>query len=207
MIRALTHDDYPGSSALTRRRPVNRRQMAAVVRALHDLDLRPSQARRRVGEYELKALFHKGDGYRLPGASRGPRVDAQPPAPRPQLPRAPRHDPRATRPARAPPAARPRSSRASARTAASSPATTTSKTPPSGRRCSSSPSTKASPESLFRLQLTTTFDERMEIIQQIALAYCHGRGVLHRNLSPKSVLVRKPAGTPLEVRLFSLDGG
>lgn len=42
-----------------------------------------------------------------------------------------------------------------------------------------------------------TFDERLSILQQVveALAHCHRAGVLHRNLSPASVLVeRLPSG-------------
>lgn len=47
-----------------------------------------------------------------------------------------------------------------------------------------------------------SFDERLHILQAIveAVAHCHRAGVLHRNLSPASVLVRRTT-TSLEVRL------
>jgi serine/threonine protein kinase len=48
-----------------------------------------------------------------------------------------------------------------------------------------------------------TFDERLNLLQQIveAVAHCHRAGVLHRNLSPASVLVGKDAGGRWTVRL------
>ncbi|MFO0726484.1 MAG: protein kinase [Myxococcota bacterium] len=48
-----------------------------------------------------------------------------------------------------------------------------------------------------------TFDERLWILQQIveAVAHCHRSGVLHRNLSPSSVLVRRGSDNRLHVRL------
>lgn len=48
-----------------------------------------------------------------------------------------------------------------------------------------------------------TFDERLNILQQIveAVAHCHRAGVVHRNLSPASVLVSRDAGGRCHVRL------
>lgn len=48
-----------------------------------------------------------------------------------------------------------------------------------------------------------TFDERLSILQQVveALAHCHRAGVLHRNLSPASVLVEREASGKLRARL------
>jgi serine/threonine protein kinase len=206
VIRALTHDEYPGSTALTRRHPVNRRQMAAVVRALHDLGVRPSQARRRIGEYELKELFHEGDGYQEHRAVHSSMPDRR---------RRVRSYlvPRATAPER-----RAQLERAARREAQVLESLGSHRSilgchdyvenAPLGPALLFEPFDDGIPlESLIRLQPETTFDERMEIIQQIAaaLAYCHGRGVLHRNLSPKAVLVRKPEGKPLEVKLHSFQ--
>src|SRR5690606_16704595 len=48
-----------------------------------------------------------------------------------------------------------------------------------------------------------SFDERLHILQAIveAVAHCHRAGVLHRNLSPASVLVRHEKDGALSVRL------
>lgn len=47
------------------------------------------------------------------------------------------------------------------------------------------------------------FDERLHILQSIveSVAHCHRAGVLHRNLSPASVLVRREKSGALSVRL------
>lgn len=47
------------------------------------------------------------------------------------------------------------------------------------------------------------FDERLQILQSIveSVAHCHRAGVLHRNLSPASVLVRREQDDRLSVRL------
>lgn len=48
-----------------------------------------------------------------------------------------------------------------------------------------------------------TFDERLGLLQRIveAVAHCHRSGVIHRNLSPRSVLVRRNDSGRNEVRL------
>jgi len=55
----------------------------------------------------------------------------------------------------------------------------------------------------IRQEPNLTFDERLGLLQQIveAVAHCHRSGVLHRNLSPASVLVRRGPDGRLHVRL------
>jgi len=55
----------------------------------------------------------------------------------------------------------------------------------------------------LRQEPNLTFDERLGLLQQIveAVAHCHRSGVLHRNLSPASVLVRRGTDGRLHVRL------
>jgi serine/threonine protein kinase len=55
----------------------------------------------------------------------------------------------------------------------------------------------------IRQEPTLTFDERLGLLQQIveAVAHCHRSGVLHRNLSPSSVLVRRGTDGRVHVRL------
>ncbi len=55
----------------------------------------------------------------------------------------------------------------------------------------------------IRQEPSLTFDERLALLQQIveAVAHCHRSGVLHRNLAPASVLVRRGEGGRIHVRL------
>ncbi len=55
----------------------------------------------------------------------------------------------------------------------------------------------------IRQEPNLTFDERLGLLQQIveAVAHCHRSGVLHRNLSPASVLVRRGSDGRIHVRL------
>jgi serine/threonine protein kinase len=62
----------------------------------------------------------------------------------------------------------------------------------------------ALPLHLFlRREPSLSFDERLHILQSIveSVAHCHRAGVLHRNLSPASVLVRREENRSLSVRL------
>ncbi|MFO0608968.1 MAG: protein kinase [Polyangiales bacterium] len=51
------------------------------------------------------------------------------------------------------------------------------------------------------------FADRMAIARQVgeAVAYCHGRKVLHRGIDPTAVLVRGGEGAPVETRLFNFQ--
>lgn len=55
----------------------------------------------------------------------------------------------------------------------------------------------------LRQEPNLTFDERLGLLQQIveAVAHCHRSRVIHRNLSPASVLVRRGSDGRLHVRL------
>jgi serine/threonine protein kinase len=55
----------------------------------------------------------------------------------------------------------------------------------------------------LRQEPDLSFDERLHILQSIveSVAHCHRAGVLHRNLSPASVLVRREESGALSVRL------
>lgn len=55
----------------------------------------------------------------------------------------------------------------------------------------------------LRQEPDLSFDERLHILQSIveSVAHCHRAGVLHRNLSPASVLVRREERGALSVRL------
>jgi serine/threonine protein kinase len=55
----------------------------------------------------------------------------------------------------------------------------------------------------IRQEPNLTFDDRLGLLQQIveAVAHCHRSGVLHRNLSPASVLVRRGSDGRIHVRL------
>lgn len=55
----------------------------------------------------------------------------------------------------------------------------------------------------LRQEPDLSFDERLHILQSIveSVAHCHRAGVLHRNLSPASVLVRREESGALAVRL------
>lgn len=55
----------------------------------------------------------------------------------------------------------------------------------------------------MRQEPNLTFDERLGLLQQIveAVAHCHRASVLHRNLSPTSVLVRRGTDGRMHVRL------
>ena len=204
IIKALTHDDYPGSPATTRRRSVNRRQMASVVKALHELGIRPSQASRRIGEYTLGPLLREGPGYQehsaahatLADRSRRVRSYLVPGATvaerRQQLERAARREAEVLENLGEHPSVL--SCRSYVENA------------PLGPALLFEPFDDGLPlDMVIRLRPDLSFDDRMAILQRIseALAFCHGRGVLHRNLSPTSILVRKQDGQPIEVKLHS----
>jgi serine/threonine protein kinase len=58
-------------------------------------------------------------------------------------------------------------------------------------------------DAFIRQEPNLTFDERLGVLQQIveAVAHCHRSGVLHRNLAPASVLVRRGNDGRIHVRL------
>lgn len=66
------------------------------------------------------------------------------------------------------------------------------------------PFSDAAPLHIFlKQEPDLSFDDRLSILQSIveSVAHCHRTGVLHRNLSPASVLVRREENRTLSVRL------
>jgi serine/threonine protein kinase len=65
-------------------------------------------------------------------------------------------------------------------------------------------------DAFLRAEPTLGFDERISIILAVgrALAYCHRKAVIHGDVSPASVLVRRsPSDGAIEVRLFNFQLG
>jgi serine/threonine protein kinase len=202
IIRALTHARYPGADP---RKEVNRPLVRAVVRGLEQLGLRPSATRRIVGQYQLGALLAEGNGFQdhigthleVPRNTRRIRTylvaRATSAERRAQLDRAARREFEVL---------------------------TCLGTHPSILACHSyEPSAERGPslvferfedgiplDQLLRVQPELPFLERIEIIRQVADAidFCHRQGVLHRALSPQSILVREHKKR-IEVRLHSFQ--
>lgn len=63
-------------------------------------------------------------------------------------------------------------------------------------------------EAFLRENPNLTFDERLELVRQLALAlgYCHKKGVVHGAVSPDAVLVRRaPETGRVELRLYNFQ--
>jgi len=200
--RALSHGQYPGAHPNHSNRVINKPTMKAVTRALHKLGLRPSEASRYVGQYKITNLINEGPGFQ---EHRGVHRSIQNKTARIRsylVPKATTVDRRA------------QLERAAEREAR---ILTQLGDHPNVLRCFEyidqaplgpallfDPFEHAIPLGPFlhhRSELS--FDDRLAILQQIAeaLDFCHRKQVLHRNLSPDSVLVRKRDGQPPEVKL------
>jgi len=205
IARALTHGEYPGSGA-QHGSIVNRSAMRAVARALHELGLRPSQATRRVGQYRLDRLVNEGPGFQE-HLGRHAALEGRTCRVRSYL------VPRATSAER----------KGQLQRAARREAETLTRigdhpsilkcldyveAAPLGPALLFEPFDEGLPlDVVLRVQPNLSFDERVEIIERVAeaLHYCHRKNILHRNLSPATVLVRKKLGQPVEVRLHSFQ--
>ena len=184
------------------RRIVNRPVMKAIVQATHRLGLRPSRAARMVGGYALERLADEGEGSQE-HLARHPAVERDRARIRSYL------VPAATSPVR----------RAQLERAARREAQTLSQLGqhpgilgyrsfvddgPLGPAVVFEAFEDALPLHTFlRQEPDLSFDERLHILQAIveAVAHCHRAGILHRNLSPASVLVKRDAKGALCVRL------
>lgn len=184
------------------RRVVNRPMMKAILRATHALGLRPSRAARIVGGFELERLAGEGEGYQE-HLARHPAVEGDRARIRSYL------VPAATTTAR----------RAQLERAARREAQVLSQLGqhpnvlgyrafvdggPLGPAVVFEAFERALPLHIFlRQEPDLSFDERLNLLQSIveAVAHCHREGILHRNLSPSSVLVRREEGRGLSVRL------
>ena len=183
-------------------RIVNRPMMKAIVQAANRLGLRPSRTARVVGGFTLEALADEGEGYQE-HLARHATVG---------------HDRARIRsylvPAATTPDRRHQLERAAHREAQTlaqlgqHPAILGYRAYVEGAQLGPAVVFEAFEGALplhvfLRQHPSLSFDERLHVLQVIveAVAHCHRVGVLHRNLSPASVLVRRePSGT-LSVRL------
>ena len=184
------------------RRVVNRPMMKAILQAAHRLGLRPSRTARIVGGFTLERLVDEGEGYQEHLAAH-PTVERDRARIRSYL------VPAATTTAR-----RQQLERAARREAQTlsqlgqHPGILGYRTyvddGPLGPAVIFESFDDALPLHVFlKQEPDLSFDERLHILQEVveAVGHCHRAGVLHRNLSPASVLVRREAGGALSVRL------
>jgi len=191
-----------GLDERTPRRIVNRPMMKAILQAAPRLGLRPSRTARIVGGFVLDKLVDEGEGYQEHLAQH----------------QAVEHD-RARIRSYLVPAATSTTRRHQLERAARREAQTLSQLGqhpgilgyrayvdegPLGPAVVFETFDGSLPLHLFlRQEPELSFDDRLHILQAIveAVAHCHRAGVLHRNLSPASVLVRREENGELSVRL------
>lgn len=184
------------------RRIVNRPMMKQLLQATHKIGLRSSTTARVVGGYQLGGLLDDGEGYQE-HLARNVAVDRDQARVRSYLV----------------PAATSMERRAQLHRAARREAQTLAEIgqhpgilayrsfvddAPLGPAVLFEAFEDALPLHAFiRQEPNLTFDERLGILQQIveAVAHCHRSRVLHRNLSPASVLVLRGADGRIHVRL------
>lgn len=184
------------------RRIVNRPMMKQLLQAAHKIGLRPSTTSRVVGGYQLGELLDDGEGYQE-HLAKNSAVERDQVRVRSYL------VPAATSVERR--AQLHRAARREAQTLAQigqHPGILAYRSfvdeAPLGPAVLFEAFEDALPLHAFlRHEPNLTFDERLGILQQIveAVAHCHRSGVLHRNLSPASVLVRRGSDGRIHVRL------
>ena len=184
------------------RRIVNRPMMKQLLQAAHKIGLRPSTTSRVVGGYQLGELLDDGEGYQE-HLARNAAVDRDQARVRSYLVPAATSVERRSQLHRA--------ARREAQTLAQigqHPGILAYRSfvddAPLGPAVLFEAFEDALPLHAFiRQEPNLTFDERLGILQQIveAVAHCHRSGVLHRNLSPASVLVRRGPDGRIHVRL------
>jgi serine/threonine protein kinase len=177
------------------RRVVNRPMMKAILQAANKLGLRPSRASRMVGGFSLGALVDEGEGYQE-HLARHPSVGSD----------------RARIRSYLVPSATSASRRRQLERAAQREAKTLSQLGQHPRILGYRtfvPEAPLGPAVVFeafedglplhvflKQEPDLAFDERLHLLQAVveAVAHCHRADVLHRNLSPGSVLVRREGG-------------
>ena len=205
VLRAITHGEHPGST-IQQHRAVNRPTMKAVAKALHDLGLRPSEAKRRVGQYRLGRLLDEGQAFQEHLGAHASLPDKTCRVRSYLVPRATSQEFRA------------RLQRAARREAevlfriGEHPGILRCleyvEESPLGPALLFEPCEDALPLAVFlRRHADLSFDDRLEIIEQVAeaLHHCHGKDVRHRNLSPATVLVRRHPDKGIEACLHSFQ--
>jgi serine/threonine protein kinase len=184
------------------RRIVNRPMMKQLLQAAHKIGLRPSTTARVVGGYQLGELLDDGEGYQE-HLAKNASVDRDQARVRSYL------VPAATSAERR--AQLHRAARREAQTLAQigqHPGILAYRSFVDDAPLGPAVLFEAFEDSLplhafIRQEPNLTFDERLGLLQQIveAVAHCHRSGVLHRNLSPASVLVRRGSDGRIHVRL------
>lgn len=184
------------------RRIVNRPMMKQLLQAAHKIGLRPSTTARVVGGYQLGMLLDDGEGYQE-HLAKNTVVEADQARVRSYLV----------------PAATSAERRSQLHRAAKREAKTLAQIgqhpgilayrsfvddAPLGPAVLFEAFEDSLPlDAFIRQEPNLTFDERLGLLQQIveAVAHCHRSGVLHRNLSPASVLVRRGSDGRIHARL------
>jgi serine/threonine protein kinase len=184
------------------RRIVNRPMMKQLLNAAHKIGLRPSTTARVVGGYQLGELLDDGDGYQE-HLARNAAVERDRARVRSYL------VPAATSSERR--AQLHRAARREAQTLAQigqHPGILAYRSFVDDAPLGPAVIFEAFEDALalhafIRKEPNLTFDERLSLLQYVveAVAHCHRSGVLHRNLSPASVLVRRGSDGRLQVRL------
>jgi len=184
------------------RRIVNRKMMKDLLQAAHKIGLRPSNTARVVGGYQLGALLDDGEGYQE-HLAKNAAADRDQARVRSYLVAAATSAERRAQLHRA--------ARREAQTLAQigqHPGILAYRSfvddAPLGPAVLFEAFEDSFPLHAFiRQEPNLTFDERLGLLQQIveAVAHCHRSGVLHRNLSPASVLVRRGSDGRIHVRL------
>lgn len=181
---------------------VNRTVMKAILQATHKMGLRPSRSARIVGGFALETVVDEGEGYQE-HLAKHPMVERD----------------RARIRSYLVPAATSTTRRQQLERAARREAQTLSQIGqhpgilgyrtyvedgPLGPAVIFEAFDEALPLHIFLKQHPDlSFDERLHILQSVveAVAHCHRGGLLHRNLSPASVLVRRESSGALTVRV------
>lgn len=184
------------------RRIVNRPMMKQLLQAAHKIGLRPSTTSRVVGGYQLGALLDDGEGYQE-HLAKNSVVETDQARVRSYLVPAATSSERRSQLHRA--------AKREAQTLAqigTHPGILAYRSFVDDAPLGPAVLFEAFEDSLplhafIRQEPNLTFDERLGLLQQIveAVAHCHRSGVLHRNLSPASVLVRRGSDNRLHVRL------
>jgi serine/threonine protein kinase len=191
-----------GLDARDAQRVVNRPMMKQLLQAAHRIGLRPSTTARVVGGYQLGELLDDGEGYQE-HLAKNAAVERDQVRVRSYL------VPAATSAERR--AQLQRAARREAKTLAQigqHPGILAYRSFVDDAPLGPAVLFEAFEDSLplhpfIRQEPNLTFDDRLGILQQIveAVAHCHRSGVLHRNLSPASVLVRRGTDRRIHVRL------
>lgn len=202
---ALVFHQYPGASERLRGQRINAPQIRAVVEAMRAAGIRAQAGRDRVGSYELGAVLRDGALFQdrvathtaIEGMKRRARIYLVPQQTsterRVQLLRAAEREAKLVMEVRGNPHVL--SCVDYVRDA------------PRGPTVMFDDFAHGEPlEPFLRANPTLTFDQRLEIVRQLAsaLSYCHKREIVHGAVSPDSVLARLTGDKP-EIRLYNFQ--